>query len=56
MELEKIRTSTNAGYALGNEQFRKEMAVALGRRAGPGKSGRPSEVPTGMPAERKLLF
>ncbi len=45
MELEEIRTSVNAGYALGNERFRKEMAVALGHRAGPGKPGRPSEVP-----------
>jgi putative transposase len=44
-ELQEIRTSTNAGYALGNERFRKEIAVALGRRAGPGKSGRPTEIP-----------
>ena len=44
MELEEIRTSVNAGYALGNERFRQEMAVALGRRAGPGKPGRPSEL------------
>jgi putative transposase len=43
MELEEIRTSANAGYALGNERFRKDMAVALGRRVGPGKPGRPSE-------------
>jgi REP-associated tyrosine transposase len=40
-ELEEIRLSANAGYALGNERFRKEIALALGRRAGPGKPGRP---------------
>jgi putative transposase len=40
-ELEEIRTSANAGYALGDERFIKEIAIALGRRAGPGKPGRP---------------
>jgi putative transposase len=40
-ELEEIRTSANAGYALGNEHFRKEIEIALGRRAGPGRPGRP---------------
>jgi putative transposase len=40
-ELEEIRASANAGYALGNERFRKEIEIALGRRAGPGKPGRP---------------
>ena len=40
-ELEQIRSAGNAGYALGNERFRKEIALALGRRAGPGKPGRP---------------
>ena len=43
-ELEEIRTSANAGYALGDERFRKEIAIALGRRTGPGKPGRPGEV------------
>jgi putative transposase len=56
MELEKIRTSANAGYALGNERFRKEMAVALGRRTGPGKSGRPSEIPNRHASGEKALF
>jgi putative transposase len=56
MELEEIRTSANAGYALGNERFRKEMAVALGRRAGPGKSGRPSEIPDRHTGRGKALF
>ncbi len=40
-ELEQIRSAGNAGYALGNQRFREEIALALGRRAGPGKSGRP---------------
>ena len=43
-ELEEIRVSTNAGYVLGSEKFRKEIAAALGRRAGPGRSGRPVET------------
>jgi REP-associated tyrosine transposase len=43
-ELEEIRVSTNAGYALGSERFRREIAAALGRRAGPGRSGRPVET------------
>ena len=40
-ELDEIRASANAGYALGSERFRKEIAIALGRRAGPGRPGRP---------------
>jgi len=56
MELEEIRTSVNAGYALGNERFRKEMAVALGRRAGPGKPGRPSELPNRHSGGEEALF
>lgn len=43
-ELEEIRTSANAGYALGSERFRKEIAVATGRRAEPGKPGRPIKI------------
>ncbi len=42
-ELDQIRISGNAGYALGSERFRKEIAIALGRRAGPGKPGRPAK-------------
>jgi putative transposase len=40
-DLQQIRIATNAGYALGSERFRREIALALGRRAGPGRSGRP---------------
>ena len=44
-ELEQIRSAGSAGYALGNERFRKEIALTLGRRAGPGKPGRPPKEP-----------
>lgn len=43
-ELQQIRSAGNAGYALGNERFRKEITLALGRRAGPGKPGRPLQA------------
>ncbi|MGB5080220.1 MAG: transposase [Burkholderiales bacterium] len=55
-ELEEIRVSTNAGYALGSERFRKEIAVALGRRAGPGKSGRPVEMSRRQTGGDEALF
>jgi putative transposase len=41
-ELDEIRMSTNAGYAIGTERFRREVEQEVGRRAGPGKSGRPT--------------
>jgi len=44
-ELEQIRSAGNAGYALGGECFRDEVALALGRRVGPRKSGRPLREP-----------
>jgi putative transposase len=40
-QLEEIRVWTNAGYAIGSDRFRSEIEQELGRRAGPGKSGRP---------------
>ena len=40
-ELDQIRQATNGNYALGNDRFREEIESALGRRATPGKSGRP---------------
>ena len=40
-ELNQIRQATNGNYALGNERFREQVEAALGRRAQPGKSGRP---------------
>lgn len=39
----QIRSATNGNYALGSEQFQKEIGAMLGRRAGRGQSGRPSK-------------
>jgi len=39
--VDEIRRATNGNYALGNERFANEVAVALGRRAVPGAPGRP---------------
>ena len=39
--LNEIRQATNAGYALGNEDFKTQIAVALARRVDRGRSGRP---------------
>ena len=39
--IDEIRQATNGNFALGSERFKKEMALALGRRVTPGKSGRP---------------
>ncbi len=39
--IQQIRSATNGNYALGNERFQQQVAEALGRRATPGKAGRP---------------
>jgi putative transposase len=39
--LEKIRHATNGNFALGNQQFSDSIAKSLGRRASPGRPGRP---------------
>lgn len=39
--LDEIRRATNGNFALGNPAFVEQIAVALGRRVVPGKSGRP---------------
>lgn len=39
--VDQIRRTTNGNFALGSERFAAEVAVALGRRVLPGKSGRP---------------
>lgn len=39
--VDEIRRATNGNYALGNETFAAQISTALGRRAVPGKSGRP---------------
>lgn len=45
--VDEIRRATNGNFALGSPRFADEFAIALGRRASPGKAGRPSrrEVP-----------
>lgn len=42
--VDEIRRATNGNYALGSERFTMQVAVALGRRAVPGKSGRPRRM------------
>lgn len=44
--LREIRSATNGGYALGSGRFKAEIAAILGRRAGPGRSGRPKKNET----------
>jgi len=42
--VDEIRLATNGNYALGNEGFAAQVTAALGRRAAPGKSGRPRRM------------
>jgi putative transposase len=39
--VDQIRKATNGNFALGNTRFGEQITKALGRRAQPGKSGRP---------------
>ena len=39
----EIRQSTNGNYALGNEQFKEEIAKILNQRVTPGRAGRPEK-------------
>jgi putative transposase len=43
--VDAIRSATNGNYALGNERFAEQIALALGRRASKGKPGRPRKRP-----------
>jgi putative transposase len=43
-QVDKIRKATNGNYALGSSRFREEIGSMLGRRASPGKAGRPRKV------------
>jgi putative transposase len=43
--VDSIRDATNGNFALGNERFCAELAVAQGRRVTPGVSGRPKNAP-----------
>jgi putative transposase len=42
--VDEIRRATNGNFALGNEGFAAQVTAALGRRAVPGKSGRPRRM------------
>lgn len=48
-----IRHATNGNFVLGNPRFQAEITAALGRRAVPGKSGRPRKQ--AEPASRDLF-
>lgn len=39
--VDEIRTATKGNFALGGEQFKEQVSVALNRRVAPGRSGRP---------------
>jgi putative transposase len=49
--VDEIRRATNGNYALGNAAFAEQVTTALGRRAIPGKSGRPSRTMELEPGE-----
>ena len=40
-KVDEIRQATNGNYVLGSPQFKSQIESVLGRRAIPGKSGRP---------------
>lgn len=42
--VDEIRQATNGNFALGGERFASQVSEALGRRAVPGRSGRPRKV------------
>jgi putative transposase len=42
-KIDKIRHATNGNFALGSNQFQQEISELLGRRAAPGKAGRPKK-------------
>jgi putative transposase len=42
--VDEIRQATNGNFALGSERFAAQVSSALGRRAQPGKSGRPRKT------------
>ena len=48
--VDQIRRATNGNFVLGDERFAREIEAVVGRRAVPGKSGRPrkcAEPPSG---------
>ena len=51
----EIRATTNGGYALGAEAFKRRMADFLGRRVSKGSPGRPSRAGSQETMEPKLF-
>ena len=47
--VDEIRRATNGNFALGTALFGAQVAAALGRRAQPGKAGRPRRAPPPEP-------
>jgi putative transposase len=41
--VDEIRDATNGNFVLGNERFAEQIEAMLGRRARPGKAGRPAK-------------
>ena len=55
-ELDEIRAAANSGYVLGSDRFKAEVTLKLGRRVGPGASGRPRRTDTPAPRQDVSLF
>ncbi|MDP2810535.1 MAG: hypothetical protein Q8O34_10350 [Rhodocyclaceae bacterium] len=51
--VDDIRRATNGNFALGSSMFAEQITAALGRRAMPGKSGRPRKP--AEPESRELF-
>lgn len=51
----EIRTTTNGGYALGKESFKREMAGLLGRSVTKGTAGRPQSAGAAQGVQPNLL-
>lgn len=49
--VDEIRRATNGNFALGSKRFADEVTAALGRRAGPGVSGRPRKQSEPSPGD-----
>lgn len=53
--VDEIRLATNGNFALGEERFRDEIAVMLGRKASRGRPGRPRRSVVLPPANAELF-
>ncbi len=47
--LNEFRAATNGNYAIGSNRFKRYVELTIGRRATPGRSGRPRLVPKKEP-------